>query len=130
MEIKLNVQADVPTVNGRVYSKEVLQDMITKGPTTVPLLLDQPEDPWNIPLSSSVGLAKNLKLTTEGSLITEIDIFDPKIASLLEEGSSSVTFTTGGYGEVSERNKLGYGNIENFTIQYVMMVTESDFSKE
>ena len=71
MKLKLNVIADKPTVNGRIYSRKILEKALSRN-KTFSIVLDKPQRP-EIKLRDVIATTKSCEINDEGEVFIFID---------------------------------------------------------
>jgi hypothetical protein len=103
MIVILNVNPDVPTVNGYIYSKEIIEKEIILKELLVYLGIGQGglND-----LKDLIGFA-NSKLNEKNEIISNIKLIDTEISNIFKQTDyTDFDYTIKGYGELSEDNNV------------------------
>ena len=98
MKVKLNLKPDVPTVNGRIYPKDIIEKEILSR--ELPVYLGAGEGELNI-FEDLIGFARS-KLNKKNEIISEINLLTSNAAKIFSTmPSSGYDYTIKGIGEVS-----------------------------
>lgn len=106
IKVKLNFQADKPTLNGRVYPKAVLKKAFDERFTEDVFVIDSYND-GKIDFTKMIAIAKNYEIKESGEIILDIKPLETPIGKfsigLLKEKCFEIT--TAGFGTVDEKTK-------------------------
>ena len=109
------IKMDVPTANGRIYSKEAINKLVeeTNKKTVVPLHFNLGSD-----LASIVGIVKNAKVVDD-QIVVKIQLLDtPKAvnikAALHDRKAFCITPTT--VGLVDENHQVTVQDVKHYNI--------------
>jgi len=121
VKLKLNFKADEPTVNGRIYPKEVLKKAFEHRYKTQPVYIcdESSYQPMNIGIDIShvIGKSPSYEIRDDGTIILDvIPYINADRFSLL--GIKGVELTTCGIGHVEED---GITIDEDFLLQYMFV---------
>ena len=112
MKLKLNVIADKPTVNGRIYSREILEKALS-GNKTFSIVLDKPQRP-EIKLRNVIATTKSYEINDEGEVFIFIDkIINKTLGEILK---LDILLGVCGLGTVKEKFVQGFHIISFYPI--------------
>jgi hypothetical protein len=103
MKIKVNFKTDEPTVNGRIYPKEVLKkafDERLEGSLFVTEKFDM--EAVGVPVSDIIAEVKDYEITEKNEIIVDINPIRRK--ELLER--NDIKLTTAGYASLKNNEKI------------------------
>ena len=98
MKLKLNVTADKPTVNGRIYTRKVLEEALSKN-KSFSIVLDKPHN-LKIDVKDIIATTKTCEMNDTGEIFITIDkVINSTLGKILKQDILLGFF---GVGEVKE----------------------------
>jgi len=103
MKIKLNIKPDEPTVNNRIYPKDVLLKAFA-AKKEFPVVVDgcKLSNPSKIPINDIVGTT-SLKINELNEVVGEVEIIhSPKYDLIKDIPNEKLTYTVCGFGRIQD----------------------------
>lgn len=126
--INLNFKTDTPSLNGRIYPKEVLEKSLLeklKNKGSIPILLDRIPYPQSVDDSSllfnKAGDATSYIIKPDGDITVDIIPLDTPKGVLLKRILDTCEFTTDGLGDIDDNNV-----ISNFILNYIFACQKTE----
>jgi len=118
MKIKLNFKADEPTVNGRIYSKEILKKAFDERLLNGNFFIQQYNgDDFSIKLENVFAEVKSYEIEPTSEILVDIKLLDTPIAEKFKDGNFELS--TSGIGKLEDDKKT---IAEDFTISCLFVV--------
>lgn len=118
MKIKLNFKADEPTVNGRIYPKEVLKKAFDERLLNGNFFVQQYNgDDFSIKFENVFAEVKSYEIESNSEILVDIKLFDIPIAEKFKDGNFELS--TSGVGICEDDKKT---IAEDFKISCLFVV--------
>lgn len=119
MKVKLNFQADKPSLNGRIYTKyNIKKSFDEKFFNGDVFVLDSYGNNGKIDLSKVIGIAKKYEINSKSEIIIDMKLLKTSLSKIFE--GKEFKITSSGYGHVDEET----GIIKDFKLSHFFIPKE------
>jgi predicted kinase len=123
IRVKLNFQADKPTVNGHVYSKEILKKAFDERFSNGNVFVVDSYSGENVDLGKIIAVAKSYEINSNSEILIDIKPLKMHLKEIFEDNHLvNFEITSSGFGTIDEKTKI----INDFKLSYFFVVGKNN----